>query len=60
MPKADSVLSTPPTITTISRNDAPSRRSFLSQAAGVAAVGTALGVGGNSASIGRSRAHGLG
>jgi hypothetical protein len=42
MPKADRVHSTPPTNTTISRNDTPSRRSFLSQAAGVAAGGAVL------------------
>jgi hypothetical protein len=42
MPKADRVHSTPPTNTTISRNDAPSRRIFLSQAAGVAAGGAVL------------------
>jgi hypothetical protein len=41
MIQADSVHSTP-TNTTISRNDAPSRRRFLSQAAGVAAGGTVL------------------
>jgi hypothetical protein len=42
MIQADRVHSTPPTNTTISRNDTPSRRSFLSQAAGVAAGGTVL------------------
>jgi hypothetical protein len=42
MIQADRVHSTPPTNTTISRNDAPSRRRFLSQAAGVAAGGTVL------------------
>jgi hypothetical protein len=42
MAKATRVLSTPPTNTTISRNDAPSRRSFLSQAVGVATGGTVL------------------
>jgi hypothetical protein len=42
MTQADSVHSTPPTNTPISQNDAPSRRRFLSQAAGVAAGGTVL------------------
>jgi hypothetical protein len=45
MIQADSVLSTPPTNTTISKThpvDAPSRRRFLSSAAGVAAGGTIL------------------
>jgi hypothetical protein len=42
MPKADRVLSTPPTSTPISQVDATSRRRFLAQAAGVAAGGTVL------------------
>jgi hypothetical protein len=45
MTQADRVHSTPPTNTPISQNhpvDAPSRRRFLSQAAGVAASGTVL------------------
>jgi hypothetical protein len=42
MPKADSVLSTPPTNTPISQVDATSRRRFLSQAAGVTAGGAVL------------------
>lgn len=42
MPKADRVLSTPPTSTPISQVDATSRRPFLTQAAGVAAGGTVL------------------
>jgi hypothetical protein len=42
MPKADSVLSTPPANTRISQVDATSRRRFLSQAAGVAAGGSVL------------------
>jgi hypothetical protein len=45
MPKADRVHSTPPTNTPISQNhpvDVPSRRRFLSQAAGVAAGGAVL------------------
>jgi hypothetical protein len=42
MAKATRVLSTPPTNTTISRNDAPSRRRFLSWAAGAATGGAVL------------------
>jgi hypothetical protein len=42
MAKATRVHSTPPTNTPISQNDAPSRRRFLSHAAGVAAGGTVL------------------
>jgi hypothetical protein len=42
MPKADRVLSTPPTNTPISQVDATSRRRFLTNAAGVAAGGSVL------------------
>ena len=42
MTKATRVFSTPPTNTPISQADATSRRRFLSQAAGIAAGGTAL------------------
>jgi hypothetical protein len=42
MTQADSVHSTPPTNSPISQVDATSRRRFLSNAAGIAAGGTAL------------------
>src|ERR1700722_2247764 len=42
MTQADSVFSTPPTNAPISQNDSPTRRRFLSHAAGVAAGGTVL------------------
>jgi hypothetical protein len=42
MPKADSVHSMPPTNSPISQVDATSRRRFLTNAAGLAAGGTAL------------------
>jgi hypothetical protein len=45
MPKADRVLSTPPANTPISQVDVASRRRFLSNAAGIAAVGTVLALG---------------
>ena len=50
MPKADRVLSTPPT------NTSATRRRFLANAAGIAAGGTVLALA-NSARVGRSSRH---
>jgi hypothetical protein len=51
MPKADRVHSTPPTNAPV----APTRRHFLSRAAGVAAGSAALALATTSARVGRSR-----